>query len=162
DEALSSGQGGTALNPLADINPNDIASFSVLKDAAAAAIYGSRGANGVVLIQTKSGRQGEKTKVTLDINSSWSEVTDTFDMMSADQYRQFLVSTGQAGSVDDLPQGSYNWPENVVRTGFSKDLNFSIAGGSEKTTFYAGFTHKDQEGFIVGNNLTRFSGRINL
>ena len=161
DANLSAGQGGQALNPLGDINPNDIESFSVLKDAAATAIYGSRGANGVVLITTKSGKRNQKTRINLAVNTSWSKSTDIFDMMDADQFRGHYAAVN---NVDEssLPQGGFDWPSNVVRTGFSKDLNFSISGGGEKTTFFAGLTYKDQEGFIIGNNLNRMSGRLNL
>ena len=161
DANLSAGQGGQALNPLGDINPNDIASFSVLKDAAATAIYGSRGANGVVLITTKSGKRNQDTRIDLAVNTSWSKSTDIFDMMNADEFRGHYAAVNNR-DVASLPQGSYDWPTNVVRTGFSKDVNFSISGGSEKTTFFAGLTYKDQEGFIVGNNLNRLSGRLNL
>ncbi|THD69984.1 TonB-dependent receptor [Robertkochia marina] len=161
DANLSSGQGGQALNPLGDINPNDIESFSVLKDAAATAIYGSRGSNGVVLITTKSGRKNQKTKITLDMSTSWSESTDLFDMMDADQFRGFVAERAGA-TPEDYPQGGFDWAPNVVRTGLSNDLNFSVSGGGEKTTFFTGFTYKDQEGFIIGNNLNRMSGRLNL
>lgn len=161
DSNLTLGQGGQPLNPLGDVNPNDIESFSVLKDAAATAIYGSRGANGVILITTKKGKINQKTQINIDVTSSWSEVTDTYNMMNADQFRQFRIDIGVAQPGQD-PQGSYDWPSNVVRTGFSNDINFNASGGSEKTTFYIGATHKDQEGFIVGNNLKRLSGRVNV
>lgn len=162
DAIVTGGQGGQGLNPLADINPNDIESFSVLKDAAATAVYGSRGANGVILITTKSGRKNQDTRVTLDMSTSWTKSTDVFDMMNADEFREFLVEAGFAASTGDLPQGSFDWPSNVVRTGISKDLNMNITGGSEKTTFFVGLTYKDQEGFIKGNNLDRLSARLNL
>ncbi len=161
DANQTEGEGGQALNPLADINPNDIESFSVLKDAAATAVYGSRGANGVILITTKSGRKNEPTTISLNTSTSWSESTDFLDMMNADQFRQFRINSGAANPGDD-PQTSFDWPSNVVRTGFSKDVNVSIRGGSEKTSFFVGGTFQDQEGFIVGNNLKRISGRINL
>ncbi len=161
DANLTQGQGGQALNPLGDVNPNDIESFSVLKDAAATAVYGSRGANGVILITTKSGRRGEKTTITVNSTASWSESTDILEMMNADQFRQFRIDAGAATPGSD-PQTSFDWPSQVVRTGFSKDVDISIRGGSEKTTFFLGGTYKDQEGFIIGNNLNRASGRINL
>ncbi|MDT7828178.1 TonB-dependent receptor [Pricia sp. S334] len=162
DQVVTEAQGGQGLNPLADINPNDIESFSVLKDAAATAVYGSRGSNGVVLITTKSGRKNQDTKVTLELNTSWSKSTDVFEMMNADQFRNYLVENGTGAAVTDFPQGSFDWPSNVVRTGLSSDLNVGVTGGSEKTTFFLGLTHKDQQGFIIGNNLNRLSGRFNL
>ena len=161
DSNLTTGQGGQALNPLADINPNNIESFSVLKDAAATAVYGSRGANGVILITTKSGRKNQKTAVTVNASTSWTQSTDVFDMMTADEFRQFRIDSGAVAPGAD-PEGSFDWPSNVTRTGFSKDIDFSITGGSEKTTFFVGATFKDQEGFIIGNNLRRTGARINL
>ena len=163
DAILTGGQGGQGLNPLADINPNDIANFSVLKDAAATAIYGSRGANGVILITTKSGKKNQKTKVTINTSTSFSKATDLIDMMSADEFRQFLVETNAGISdINTLPQGSFNWANNVVQTGFSKNINVGITGGNEKTSFYIGGTYRDQEGFIIGNSLTSSSARLNL
>ena len=163
DAVLTGGQGGQGLNPLADINPNDIANFSVLKDAAATAIYGSRGANGVILITTKTGKKNQKTKVTINTSTSFSKATDLIDMMSADEFRQFLVDTNAGISdINALPQGSFNWANNVVQTGFSKNINVGITGGNEKTSFYIGGTYRDQEGFIIGNSLTSSSARLNL
>ena len=161
DANLSSGQGGQSLNPLGDINPNNIESFSVLKDAAATAVYGSRGANGVILITTKSGRKNQKTAITVNVNTSWTESTDVFDMMNADEFRQFRIDSGEALPGDD-PEGSFDWPTNVVRTGFSKNVDFSITGGGEKTTFSVGATFVESEGFIIGNNLSRTGARLNL
>jgi TonB-linked SusC/RagA family outer membrane protein len=162
DANQTTAQGGQALNPLNDINPNDIESMTVLKDAAATAVYGSRGANGVVLITTKTGKQGQATRVTLDMSTSVSESTDIFNMMSADQYRQFEVDAGFADSTDELPQGNFDWADAVTRTGFSKNIDASVSGGGEKTGFYLGTTFSDQEGFIIGNELDRRSVRLNL
>ena len=161
DANLTSGQGGQALNPLADINPNNIESFSVLKDAAATAVYGSRGANGVILITTKSGGKNQPTRVTVNANTSRTNATDFFDMMSADQFREFRIASGAATPGND-PQTGFDWPSNVVRTGISNDIDVAISGGGEKTTFYVGATYKNQEGFIIGNNLKRASARVNL
>lgn len=165
DSVVTQGQGGVPLNPLSDINPNDIESFNVLKDAAATAIYGSRGANGVILITTKSGRKNQDTRVSLDFNTSFSKSTDIFDMMNADEYRSFRVERARPNdpaSVSDFPQTSYNWAPNVVRTGVSKNVNLSLNGGDEKTTYFLGLTHSNQEGFIIGNNLKKSSGRVNI
>ncbi len=161
DANQTSGQGGQSLNPLGDINPNDIESFSVLKDAAATAVYGSRGANGVVLITTKSGSKNSPTRITLDVTQSFTESTDIIEMMNADQFRQFRIESGAATPGSD-PQTSFDWPSQVVRTGNSQNINVGISGGSAKTSFFVGGTYSDQEGFIIGNNLKRASGRINL
>jgi len=162
DANQTTGQGGQALNPLGDINPNDIESMTVLKDAAATAVYGSRGANGVVLITTKRGKAGQDTRVSLDITTSWSESTDQFDMLSGDQWRQFRVDTGKEDNIADQDQDSFDWPSAVVRTGFSKSIDASVSGGSEKSSYYLGTSLSDQEGFIRGNELKRRSVRLNL
>jgi len=160
DNTFNNG-GNTGLNPLQDLNPEDIESFSVLKDAAASAIYGSRGSNGVIIITTKKGREG-KTEVDLNVFTSFSQATDLIPMQSADQTRQYLVERGFAPSVDDLPQGNFDWVNGVTRTGISHNANVSIRGGSEKTSFFMSAGYRDQEGFVIGNDLTRFSGRLNL
>ncbi|HHC78241.1 MAG TPA: TonB-dependent receptor [Flavobacteriia bacterium] len=163
DAVVTGGQGGQGLNPLSDINPNDIESISVLKDAAATAVYGSRGSNGVVLISTKQGKKNEKTNISLNISTAWSESTDTFDMMNADEFRNYLAEVGfGGGDPNSFPQGSFDWVPNVIRTGFSQDLNLNVSGGGEKTTFFIGATYKDQEGFIIGNNLSRIGVRLNV
>lgn len=162
DTDQTAGQGGQPLNPLSDINPNDIESMSVLKDAAATAVYGSRGANGVVIITTKRGSKGQDTRVVLDTYTSFTESTDIFDMMDADQFREFRVETGAAASVADQPQGGFDWPSAVVRTGVASNVDMSVSGGSEKSAFYLGTTFADQEGFIIGNDLDTRSVRLNL
>ncbi|MEM6865076.1 MAG: TonB-dependent receptor plug domain-containing protein, partial [Bacteroidota bacterium] len=81
--------GNTGINPLSYVNPNDIESLTVLKDAGATSIYGSRGANGVILITTKRGRKGEKTTVTFDMSTQYSQSTDVPDILTADEFRQF-------------------------------------------------------------------------
>ncbi len=161
DANLTLAQGGQSLNPLADIDPRYIESFTVLKDASAAAIYGTRGANGVILITTKSGKKNQETRVTVNTSTSWSEATDFFDMMSADQLRQFRIDNGDAPPGGD-PEESFDWIPNVMRTGVAKNVDFSINGGGENTTYFVGASFSDQEGYIIGNNLNKTSARINL
>ncbi|ANH60957.1 SusC/RagA family TonB-linked outer membrane protein [Dokdonia donghaensis] len=165
DTDLTSNQGANqGLNPLANINPNDIESISVLKDASATAIYGSRGSNGVVIVTTKSGSKGGQTTVTLNVSTGISESTDTFDMMNADEFRQYAVDANYFGidNVADLPQGGFNWVDGVTRTGISNNIDASVSGGSEKTSFYISTNFKDEEGFIIGNDLKRRAGRLNI
>lgn len=160
DRDMTNNQGGNmGLNPLADINPADIQSFSVLKDAAATAVYGSRGSNGVILITTKTGRKNQKTNVSVNVSTSISEKTDVMDIMSGDQFRQYLIDRGSAPSTST---DSYDWVKGVTRTGISKDVDFAVSGGEEKTTFYLGANFKDQEGFIRGNNLRKNGARLNV
>lgn len=160
DRDMTDNQGANmGLNPLADINPADIQSYSILKDAAATAVYGSRGANGVILIITKTGRKNQKTQVAVNVSTSISEKTDVMKMMSGDQFKQYLIDRGSAPSSST---DSYDWIKGVTRTGISKDVDFSVSGGEEKTTFYLGANFKDQEGFIVGNDLRKNGARLNI
>jgi TonB-linked SusC/RagA family outer membrane protein len=165
DNNLTAGQGGQALNPLANINPNDIASMSVLKDAAATAVYGSRGSNGVVLITTKGGKKNQPTTVTLNVSSGFNEVTDTFKMLTGDEFRQFAIDAGYFSGVTspaDLPQGNFNWVDGVTRTGTFENIDVSAQGGGEKTSFFLSANVKNETGAIIGNGLNRRAARINL
>jgi TonB-linked SusC/RagA family outer membrane protein len=176
---------GAGFNALSDINPNDIESIQILKDAAAASIYGSRGANGVVLITTKKGKAG-KTKFNVNYYGGVVTETNRIDLLNAkqhlslrdsaavfagnqpenDDYVIYQPTTGLAitrGMADSIAAaGGTDWLDQVLQQGFIQEANVSASGGSEKTTFYMGMTYTDQEGFIVGNEYERISGRINV
>ncbi len=164
--------GNTDINPLSYVNPNDIESLTVLKDAGATSIYGSRGANGVILITTKKGRRNSKTTVTLDVNTQFSETTDVPEILSADEFRQFKseVATLQQGtpvSPEDLGLGAIgdpgtDWLGGVQRTGISQNYNLGVRGGGEKSSFFFGLDYSDREGFIIGNDQQRAAARINI
>lgn len=169
DEVNTFNNGGnTGLNPLADLNPQDIASFSVLKDAAATAIWGSRGANGVILIETKGGRRNTDTRVNADVWTSFTKVTDLINVLDAKQYAEYRFARGQAvagggiANLNDIPHTGSDWLDLVTRTGFSQNYNVSAQGGGEKTTFFLGTGYSDLQGGIIGNNLRRINGRVNL
>lgn len=185
DGDFSPGNMGAGFNALSDINPNDIESIQILKDAAAASIYGSRGANGVVLITTKKGKAG-KTKFNVNYYGGVVTETNRIDLLNAkqhlslrdsaavfagnqpenDDYVIYQPTTGQAitrGMADSIAAaGGTDWLDQVLQQGFIQEANVSASGGSEKTTFYMGMTYTDQEGFIVGNEYERISGRINV
>lgn len=164
--------GNTGINPLSYVNANDIASLTVLKDAGATSIYGSRGANGVILITTKKGKRNSRTTVTLDFNTQFSESTDVPDILTADQFRAFKaevasIQQGTTVTPEDLGLGSIgdpgtDWLGGVQRTGVSQNYNVGIRGGSENTSFFFGADYQDTEGFIIGNDLEKVSARINL
>jgi TonB-linked SusC/RagA family outer membrane protein len=160
DASFTSAQGGQALNPLLEINPNDIESQTVLKDAAATAIYGSRGSNGVILITTKTGKKNQPAKVTFENNLSITRATDLLPMMNGEQYRTFkrLRGDNPASFLND----DYDWQSGVTRDGVSRGTNLSISGGNDKTTYYVGFGRNDQEGFIIGNALSSTNGKISI
>lgn len=165
--------GNTGINPLSFVNPNDIASLTVLKDAGATSIYGSRGANGVILITTKKGRKNSPATVTLDVNTQYSNATDNPDILTADEFRQFKseVATIQNGGVAVTPtdlnlgaigSGGTDWLGGVQRTGVSQNYNLSVRGGGERTTYFFSTDFRDTEGFIIGNDLQRAATRLNI
>lgn len=165
DQVLSSAQGGgSGLNPLLDLNPNDIESMTVLKDAAAVAIYGSRGTNGVVLIKTRKGANNQKTRINLDYFTGFSKPTDLLDMMNADEFRTFVKDyrTARNLSAINFPTGDFDWQKGVLQQGKVNSYSLSAAGGNEKTKFYLGGTYYTESGFTIGNDIKRLSGRINL
>lgn len=153
----------SGLNPLLNISPNDIESMTVLKDASAVAIYGSRGSNGVILITTKRGASG-KTRINADYQNGFSSPTSLEKMMNADQFRQFRSDYIRAnnGTVPTYPTTSYDWLDAVVKTGKINTANISAAGGDEKTQFFIGGTYGDESSYTLGNDLKRLSGRLNL
>ena len=165
DDVISGGQGGgSGLNPLIDLNPNDIESITVLKDAAAVAIYGSRGTNGVILIKTKRGTNNQKTRVTLDYYTGVSNPTSLQDLLNADQFRGFVTEYRAARnlSVPTFPAGNFDWQDAVVRQGNVNSYSLSSAGGNERTRFYVGGSYFTEKGFTIGNDIKRLSGRLNL
>jgi TonB-linked SusC/RagA family outer membrane protein len=160
DDFLTGGQGGgQGLNPLASINPNDIASFTVLKSASATALYGSRGANGVVLITTKSGTKDGRVNVTLDVNTSFSRVTDTFDLLNTEEY----IEVRRRNGVNVTSLGAdLDFIDIVFREAVSTTYNLGITGGNQQTNYFMGMTYDDQQGVLVGNDLQRTSFRSNI
>ena len=164
--------GNTGVNPLSYVNPNDIASLTVLKDAGATSIYGSRGANGVILITTKKGRKNQQATVTLDISTQYTRATDVPEILSADEFRRFKsevasIQQGTEVTPEDLGLGAIgsggtDWLAGVQRTGISQRYNLGIRGGTEITTYFIGLDFQDAEGFIIGNDQQRAGARINL
>ena len=172
-------------NPLATINPDDIESIEVLKDAASAAIYGSRASNGVLLVTTKSGKQG-KTKVTAGYYTGWSEPTHLRKFLNAAQYRELfdtaaihyrdidldptsedpLVAAdefeGETGTNDWNSKNDVNWGKQAFQNGNVQQYNVSLTGGDARTKFLLSASYNDQKGIIAGNRLTRGTGRINI
>ena len=161
------------VNPLADINPNDIESISVLKDATAAAIYGSRGANGVIIITTKRGRAG-KTKFNVGYYTGISEIANTPELMSSSQWIRFMNTAAEfdglgenywneiLGDPDDPNLPNYNAYDYIFKTGITHNADISIQGGDDKTKFFLSGNYYDQEGIQVGLGFTRMNARLNL
>ncbi|CAA0142424.1 SusC/RagA family TonB-dependent receptor precursor [Tenacibaculum maritimum] len=168
NQTVSNG-GNTGLNPLSYVNTEDIATFTVLKDAAATSLYGTRGSNGVILITTKKGKLGQATRVTLDLSTSVNEATFLEEMMNINEYADFNVArsnliNGTSLTATDLGLDGegFDWLKNVIRKGISSSENLGVSGGSEKSTYYFGLNHSNSEGFIIGNDLEKTGARINV
>lgn len=137
------------INPLQTLNPNDIESISVLKDASATAIYGARGANGVVVITTKNGKIG-KTQVSYNGSVSMANVASKLDLLTGDEFRSAVKSLNLP--LDDKG-GNTNWQDEIYRTAYSHDHNVALSGGSEKTVYRASVGYGKQEGIVLNSNI---------
>jgi TonB-linked SusC/RagA family outer membrane protein len=163
-------------NALAGINPNDIESISVLKDAASASIYGSRAANGVILITTKKGKAG-KSKIRIDSEFGFGNtayINDLAKPLNRDQYftltREGLVNAGATQAQIDATLNTLgfnntaneDWVGNVTRQGTTQNINVSLSGGDSKTTFYTSAGFFDQKAVVITSDFRRYSGSFNL
>ena len=154
----------------AALNANDFESVSILKDAAATAPFGSRGANGVILITTKKGNFNQKTSLTYKTQYGVSEVGDApFEMMNSKEILEFqrLVNSGAGAGltdaeIDELAQTNTNWKDVFFRTGITQNHEIAITGGNETSRFYTSAGYFDQEGIAQRSNLQRFTLRTNF
>lgn len=156
--------GGGAIggrNALAAINQNDIASMTVLKDAAATAIYGSRASNGVIIITTKKGKSGEM-QVTYNGNFQVSEVVKTVDALTADEYRTFVNTYGSDTQKGLLGTANTDWQKQIYRTAFGTDHNIALSGGSENITYRTSVGYTDMSGLLDKDNFKRTTIGANL
>ena len=145
-----------ASNPLNAINPADIESIDILKDASATAIYGSRGANGVIVITTKSKKLGET--VSYDTYVSSSSVRRTLPFLSANDYRNYA----QSNDLQFPDEGANtNWQDEIFRTAWSQNHNLAFGGGSEESNYRASLGYTAQEGVILSSGLEKYTGRFN-
>ncbi|MBK7884642.1 MAG: TonB-dependent receptor [Chitinophagaceae bacterium] len=168
----------TTSNALSSLNPNDIESISVLKDASAASIYGSRAANGVILVTTKKGRAG-KTKFRFDVEAGQSDVAyknDKYRPLNADEYftltREGLLNGGQAnpGNVDAIMASNFgfnngqdfNWLDGVTQKGKQSQYNLSASGGNDKTQFFLSGGYFEQEGLTLQSGFQRYSTNVSI
>ncbi len=141
------------------VAPEDIESFNVLKDASSTAIYGSRGANGVILITTKGGSENTSK---FEVNSyvSFDQVANRLDLLTANEYRNYV----EQNNIDNFNDGgaSTDWQDAIFRTGMSQSHNLAYSGGDENTTYRASITHTDFKGVILGSKKTRDIARMSL
>jgi TonB-dependent starch-binding outer membrane protein SusC len=138
---------------LSTVDPNDIASIDVLKDGSAAAIYGTRGSSGVILITTKSGKPG-KTTVEYNGSAAVESIARTMPFMTADEYRQVPGANDLGADTD--------WLDEVSRKGFTHVHNLSLSGGTQSTTYRASFNLRDVNGILLNSGFTQINGRFNL
>ena len=156
------GAGGTdsgRKNPLVFLNPYDIESIDVLKDASAAAIYGSRGANGVILVTTKRGGEGQ---IQVDYNGyvSSSSFMRDLPLLDASEYRSFVESNDLPTS--NLGDAETDWQDAVTRTAISHNHNIAFGGGTRGTQYRASVSYLNQQGIVINSGLERVSGRVNV
>ncbi len=150
---------GLASNPLNFINPQDIASMDVLKDASATAIYGARAANGVIVITTKKGKAG-KTEMNLNVSTAFSTIANPMDVFTASEFREQVAAVG--GTLLDRGANT-DWQDELTKTGVSKNVNFSMSGGAaDKFSYFVSTGLDDQQGTFQNSSLKRYSGRVNL
>lgn len=175
DPFLNGDRGGQNNNPLSSINPADIQSIEILKDAAAAAIYGSRGANGVVLITTKRGKKG-KPVFDLSIRTGISRPSRLQDFVNAQEWAQMYLEAwendGNVGKPSILPGGysfdsvmnapSQDWQDLTTGTGLKQEYNLSMRQGTDKLKTFVGVSAMNSESYLIGNSYARFTGRANI
>ena len=169
---FSEGQGqmAAAINPLADISPSDIESIEVLKDASATAIYGSRAANGVILITTRRGQEGD-LRVNYDVNTGWSSLYNRYELVNAEQYVHVKNTARANAGLGEAYFLAYDvdgnlvdtdWYDYVYQTGFQQSHSLSVSGGTAATKYYFGANFQDTEGIIITNEYTRKNARMNI
>ncbi len=159
----------STISPLATLNPSDIVSMEILKDASATAIYGAQGANGVVLITTKHGKAGE-SKITYDGMVAMSQQNVRIDMLNLREWAEFyndFVKLGEANANAYYADPSLlgvgtNWQDEVFRTAFQHQHQLSAQGGNERIQYYVSGSYMNQEGTVIGTNFDRFSVRTNI
>ena len=168
-DALGNGSVST-ISPLSTLNPSDIVSMEILKDASATAIYGAQGANGVVLITTKRGKAGE-AKFTYDGSLSINRQMKRLDIMNLREFAEYyndMVNQGEISKPDEtysdpsiLGKGT-NWQDAIFQTALQHQHQVSAQGGTDKVRYYVSGNYMNQEGTIIGSNFNRFSVRTNL
>ena len=153
--------GNPAKNPLNFLNPNDIESISILKDASATAIYGSRGANGVVIVTTKSGRS-KKGEFNYVVNISSSKPKDTYNLLSASQFLSERTRLGLAVDAVSDAGSSTDWQDVIFRTSTSHNQNLSYSKSHDNGAYIATIGFGNQYGIVENSNMERLTGRVNL
>lgn len=151
-------------NGLSMVNPNDIETFTVLKDASATAIYGSRASNGVIIITTKKGKSGSGPKVSYNGYVSMATATKKYDVLSGDEYRAYIQHLKDNGAQLDTPLGDANtdWQDEIFREAVSTEHNISVTGGLKNMPYRVSMGYNYNDGIIKTSNYQRFTTAVNL
>ena len=151
-------------NLLSVVNPQDIESFSVLKDASATAIYGSRGSNGVIIITTKKGRKGQKPTVSYSGSVTISEKKNTVDVLSADEFRANVerLYGKDSEAYSALGTANTNWQDLIYRTAISHDHNITVSGAAKSLPYRVSVGYTDQQGIVKTSDFKRATASLNL
>lgn len=158
---LDAGGVGGSRSPLNAINPSDIEAISILKDASATAIYGSRAANGVVLITTKKGKTGD-LKFNFSSRSSSFTPIDFVDVLNATQFKYAVQATGVSDYISRLGSNDTDWQKEIYETARAQNNSFSVSGGLLNMPFRASLGYTDQDGILMGDNFNRMTGSFNI
>lgn len=148
-----SGLNSLSINPLSMIPASDIESMTVLKDASATAIYGSRGANGVIIITTKGGKEGVRS-ISYSGSVGFSNVSKKIGLLSAEQYRQYVPDATGTASTD--------WQDEIFRTALVQEHNITFSNGNKNTSYRAALSVSNQDGIVIGTGMNRYALRLNL
>ncbi|WET04148.1 TonB-dependent receptor [Flavobacterium sp. YJ01] len=163
---IDGNSGSININPLAGINPNDIASIDILKDASATAIYGSRAANGVIIVTTKTGKKGDLT-LNFDSYVGWQQMPKQLQVLNLREYGTLKNTRADLGIVQrdntfirpELLGEGTNWQDELFQVGLIQNYNLSASGGSDTTTYALGMSYFDQEGTVIGSSFDRLTLR---
>ncbi len=153
---------GGVSNPLSLINPNDIESVTVLKDASAAAIYGSRGSNGVIMITTKKGKKGDALRVNFSSVLSSAKASNFVKTLTGDELRALVNAKGNSTQKALLGKENTNWQDLIYRNAFSHDENLSLTGTVASLPYRVSLGYLDQNGILLNSNMSRKSASLNL
>lgn len=177
DNFLDGNRGGFNTNPLAAINPADIESIEILKDASATGIYGSRGSNGVILITTKRGKRNGGLNFTFSSRVGLTTPTARPNMLNASEYLQMYeeawVNDGNIGTPsggiftgdftwEDAHKYNTNWVDETIRTGVKQKYDFGVTKGGQNYNMYGGLSYQNDQSYLKGNSYSRLAGRYNI
>jgi TonB-linked SusC/RagA family outer membrane protein len=151
-----------ATNPLSMINPNDIESITVLKDASSTAIYGVRASNGVILVTTKKGVIGDQVHVTASTQQSLATVAKYSNVLSADEFRSLVNTSGTSSQKAILGTADTDWQRQIYRRAYTADNNVSVSGAAGMLPYRASVGYLSQQGLLKRNDLTRYTGSLSL